>query len=74
MESEIFDIINKTGYQVKKVPVTIDVISEYIFSMKSYKLLSQFCFCSQKHHKNLIYTEYFIKILNQNFRNKDKGQ
>jgi len=34
MESEIFDIINKTGYQVKKVPVTIDVISEYIFSMK----------------------------------------
>lgn len=72
MDTGIFDVIRKAGYDVKMTPVVIDVLSEYHFAIKSYKLLSQFCAHSQKHHKNLIYTEFFIKNLNQNFRNKDR--
>lgn len=74
MDTDIFDIIKKTGFQVRRIPVTIDLLTEYHFAIKSYRLLQQFCAHSQKHHKNLIFTEYFVKNLNQNFRNKVRKQ
>jgi len=74
MDTAIFEIINKTGLQVSRFPVMIDLLTEYHFAIKSYRILQQFCAHSQKLHKNLTYSEYFIKNLNQNFRNKSRKQ
>ena len=74
MDTDIFKIIRKTGYEVKQSPVTIDTLTEYHFAVKSYKILQQFCAHSQKHHKDLLYSEYFVKNLNQNFKHKSPKQ